>query len=31
LFLEKFWPEMTKDDVTVILEEYNNRHRRFGG
>jgi undecaprenyl diphosphate synthase len=31
LFLEKFWPEMTKDDVTVILEEYNNRHRRVGG
>lgn len=31
LFLEKFWPEMTKDDVTAILEEYTNRHRRFGG
>ncbi len=31
LFLDKFWPEMTKDDVTVILEEYSNRQRRFGG
>jgi undecaprenyl diphosphate synthase len=31
MFLEKFWPEMTADDVTVILEEYANRHRRFGG
>lgn len=31
LFLDKFWPEMTKDDVTAILEEYSNRHRRFGG
>ena len=31
LFLDKFWPEMTPDDVTYILEEYANRHRRFGG
>lgn len=31
LFLEKFWPEMTKEDVSAILEEYANRHRRFGG
>lgn len=31
LFLEKFWPEMTKDDVTVILDEYARRQRRFGG
>ncbi len=31
LFLEKFWPDMKKDDVTDILEEYSNRHRRFGG
>ena len=31
LFLDKFWPEMTKHDVTAILEEYTNRHRRFGG
>ena len=31
LFLDKLWPEMTKDDVTAILEEYSNRQRRFGG
>lgn len=31
LFLEKFWPDMTKDDVTGILEEYSRRSRRFGG
>lgn len=31
LFLEKFWPEMTNDDVTEIVTEYANRQRRFGG
>lgn len=31
LFLEKLWPDMTKDDVTGILEEYSRRSRRFGG
>jgi undecaprenyl diphosphate synthase len=31
LFLEKFWPEMTKEDVTAIIEEYGRRSRRFGG
>jgi undecaprenyl diphosphate synthase len=31
LFLEKTWPDMTKDDVTAILEEYSRRSRRFGG
>lgn len=31
LFLEKFWPEMTKRDVDGILEEYQTRTRRFGG
>lgn len=31
LFLEKYWPDMTKDDVTGILEEYARRQRRFGG
>lgn len=31
IFLEKFWPDMTKDDVGVILEEYSRRGRRFGG
>lgn len=31
LFLEKLWPDMTKDDVTAILKEYSRRTRRFGG
>lgn len=31
MFLEKPWPDMTKDDVTAILEEYKQRGRRFGG
>lgn len=31
LFLEKFWPDMRKSDVTAIIEEYNQRQRRFGG
>lgn len=31
LFIDKTWPDMTKDDVTFILEEYSRRGRRFGG
>ncbi len=31
LFIKKSWPEMTKQDVTAILEEYTQRSRRFGG
>lgn len=31
LFLDKYWPEMTKQDITDILEEYTGRKRRFGG
>jgi undecaprenyl diphosphate synthase len=31
LFLDKLWPDMKKADVTDILDEYSNRHRRFGG
>jgi undecaprenyl diphosphate synthase len=31
LFLDKPWPEMTRDDITTILEEYARRGRRFGG
>lgn len=30
IFLKKNWPEMTKDDVSAILEEYKQRQRRFG-
>jgi undecaprenyl diphosphate synthase len=31
MFLEKNWPDMTKQDVADILEQYKNRGRRFGG
>jgi len=31
LFLQKPWPEMTKDDVAAIIEVYGQRSRRFGG
>lgn len=31
IFLDKLWPEMRKEDVTGIIEEYNRRSRRFGG
>ena len=31
LFLEKLWPDMTKEDVSDILEEYTRRDRRIGG
>lgn len=31
LFLDKPWPDMTKDDVIDILKEYSRRNRRFGG
>lgn len=30
MFLKKYWPDMTKQDVTDIIEEYNRRQRRFG-
>ena len=31
LFVDKLWPDMTKEDVSDILEEYQRRNRRFGG
>jgi len=31
IFLKKNWPDMTKSDVDFIMEEYAQRHRRFGG
>jgi undecaprenyl diphosphate synthase len=30
LFLKKYWPDMTKEDVTDIIKEFNRRQRRFG-
>lgn len=31
IFLDKLWPDMTKDDVTDIINTYSRRGRRFGG
>lgn len=31
MFIDKYWPDMTKRDVTRILKEYASRSRRFGG
>lgn len=31
LFVDTLWPDMTKRDVTAILDEYTRRKRRFGG
>ena len=31
IFLDKFWPDMRAEDVSVIIDEYNKRGRRFGG
>ena len=31
IFLDTYWPDMTKEDVAAILEEYSARNRRFGG
>lgn len=30
MFIKKNWPDMTKDDVAVIMKEYAKRQRRFG-
>ena len=30
VFIEKNWPDMTKNDVTAILQTYASRKRRFG-
>jgi undecaprenyl diphosphate synthase len=30
LFLQKYWPDMTKQDVADIIKEYSRRQRRFG-
>ncbi len=31
LFLEKYWPDMTNEDIGIIIDEYQKRSRRFGG
>lgn len=30
IFIEKFWPELEKEDVVACVEEYKSRERRFG-
>ena len=30
VFLDKMWPEMTKEDFVKVVSEYNSRERRFG-
>lgn len=30
MFVKKFFPEMNEEDITMIINEYNKRHRRFG-
>jgi len=29
-FIDKYWPDMNQQDFTDIIENYNNRQRRFG-
>ncbi|MEM6997638.1 MAG: polyprenyl diphosphate synthase [Patescibacteria group bacterium] len=31
LFVDKYWPDFTADDMTAALKEYSMRSRRFGG
>ena len=31
MFIDKNWPDMSRDDVSAILEEYAKRNRRHGG
>ncbi len=31
LFLEKHWPDFSEADFDQAIEDFNNRHRRFGG
>lgn len=30
MFLDKYWPDMTPDDVAEVIAEYGRRQRRFG-
>ncbi len=31
LFLKKYWPDFEKSDAEIIINEYSNRKRRYGG
>ena len=30
IFLDKMWPEFTKQDLKIAIKEFQNRERRFG-
>lgn len=30
LFVDKYWPEFTEEDLDLAIEEYQKRHRKFG-
>ena len=30
-FLDKMWPEIEREDLKQVIDEFNKRHRRFGG
>jgi len=30
IFIKKYWPEITKEDLIRAIEEYQHRERRFG-
>jgi undecaprenyl diphosphate synthase len=30
MFIKKYFPDMTAEDITMILDEYEKRNRRFG-
>jgi len=29
-FLDKYWPEITENDIDAVIADYDKRHRRFG-
>jgi undecaprenyl diphosphate synthase len=31
IFLERLWPDFTKDDLSAAIQEYQQRDRRYGG
>ena len=31
LFLKKYWPDFERSDAEIIIDEYSNRKRRYGG
>ena len=31
LFIDKHWPAFSETDLDAAIDDYNNRHRRFGG